>query len=141
LRGELFPDVPVALKQWKNAGKRIYIYSSGSVQAQRLIFRYSDHGDLTGLIDGYFDTETGAKRDAASYGAIVSRVGLAASGCLFISDITAELEAASSAGFHVLQALRPGNPEQAGGYPVIRSFADLSRPVSELAGSGREGAR
>ena len=141
LRGELFPDVPAALKQWKNAGKRIFIYSSGSVQAQRLIVRYSDHGDLTGLIDGYFDTEIGAKRESASYRAIALRIGLAASKCLFISDITAELDAASAAGFHVLQALRPGNAEQAGSYPGIHSFADLSRPVSEFTGSGPEEAR
>ncbi len=141
LRGELFPDVPISLKQWKNAGKRIFIYSSGSVQAQRLIFRYSDHGDLTGLIDGYFDTEIGAKREDSSYRAIASRVGVVASKCLFISDIAAELGAASSAGFHVLQALRPGNAEQAGSYPGIRSFADLARPVSELTESGQEGAR
>src|SRR4029434_6236295 len=63
----VFDDVPRALERWKAAGKTIAIFSSGSVLAQKLLFRYTDHGDLTPFISSYFDTTTGAKRDPKSY--------------------------------------------------------------------------
>jgi len=44
-----YEDVLRALKQWSVGGEgqlRVYIYSSGSVEAQRLLFGHSPHGDL-----------------------------------------------------------------------------------------------
>jgi enolase-phosphatase E1 len=77
-----------------------YIYSSGSVQAQKLLFGFSDVGDLTPLLSGYFDTRTGAKRESSSYLAIASAIQQQAEHILFISDIKEELDAAKQAGGH-----------------------------------------
>ena len=67
LRGQVYDDVPKALARWTASGRRVAIFSSGSVLAQKLIFGHSDHGDLTRFLSAYFDTTTGAKRDAESY--------------------------------------------------------------------------
>jgi len=45
----VYDDVVPALDQWKAAGKKIYIYSSGSVPAQKLLVGYSTKGDLMGV--------------------------------------------------------------------------------------------
>ena len=67
LRGEVFPDVPPALRRWRAAGITTAIYSSGSELAQRRLFQSTPEGDLTPLIVGFFDTAVGSKRDPASY--------------------------------------------------------------------------
>ena len=123
LESDVFDDVPVALQKWRSEGARIFIYSSGSVAAQRLLFRYSRCGDLTGLIDGYFDTAVGEKRSAASYARILAEVAAAGSQVLFLTDIVAEADAATAAGVQVCIAERPGNATQpAHGYPVSSRF-------------------
>lgn len=109
LRSQLFTDVLPALKRWQKAGKAIYIFSSGSVQAQKLIFQYSESGDLTGYISGYFDTNTGPKREVESYQKIAEKVSCAPDKILFISDVAAELRAAKAAGLQTLFSSRPGN--------------------------------
>lgn len=109
LRSQLFADVLPALKRWHSAGKALYIFSSGSVQAQKLIFRYSQSGDLSGYISGYFDTTTGPKRERESYQKIAEKMGYAAENILFISDVAAELRPAQVAGLKVLFSNRPGN--------------------------------
>lgn len=109
LVSEIFADVPVAFKRWKDAGKSIAIYSSGSVLAQLLIFKYSDQGDLTQLIDKYFDTNTGPKREAESYHKIAEKMELDANEMLFVSDIQAELDAARTAGMQTVLSIRDGN--------------------------------
>jgi enolase-phosphatase E1 len=108
LKGTLFGDVPAALGRWSKA-TRVAIYSSGSVEAQQLLFRYSSFGDLTALISGYFDTRVGAKRDCASYAAIAAATGVAPGEILFFSDVVAELDAAREAGCGTRFVVRPGN--------------------------------
>jgi enolase-phosphatase E1 len=83
------------------------VYSSGSVAAQKLFFRYSEAGDLTPLFAGYFDTETGPKRERASYEKIAQAIGELPEHLLFLSDIPEELDAAKAAGFHTAWLLRP----------------------------------
>jgi enolase-phosphatase E1 len=87
-------------------GIKLYIYSSGSVAAQKLLFGYSDEGDITGLFSGYFDTHVGAKREKTSYQNIAAQTGLPAEQLLFLSDIHQELDAAEQAGWHTLQLIR-----------------------------------
>ncbi|MBW8811378.1 MAG: acireductone synthase [Lysobacter sp.] len=94
----MYPDAAPALRQWKDAGLRLYVYSSGSVPAQRLLFGHSDAGDLTELFSGWFDTEVGGKREAASYARIVEAIGLPADEIVFLSDVVEELDAARDAG-------------------------------------------
>lgn len=109
LRAHVFADVPGALGRWREAGLRIFVFSSGSVLAQRLLFAHTGAGDLTGLLDGYFDTTTGPKRDPRSYTAIAETVGLPPGAVLFLSDVTPELDAAREAGMQTGLLLRPGN--------------------------------
>jgi enolase-phosphatase E1 len=109
LRGDVFPDVPDALRRWRNAGVTIAIYSSGSVLAQQLLFRSTPYGDLTTLIDAHFDTSVGAKRDPESYARIAAALRISAARTLFLSDVPAELAAARAAGCRAILCVRPGN--------------------------------
>lgn len=104
--GHLYSDVLPALTQWQQQGMVLYVYSSGSVAAQKLLFGYSDAGDITGLFSGYFDTHVGAKREVDSYRNIASQIGLPAQDLLFLSDIHQELDAAQDAGWNTVQLIR-----------------------------------
>jgi enolase-phosphatase E1 len=126
LVGTVFADVPEALARWSRAA-RVAIYSSGSVEAQQLLFRHSSAGDLTPYLSGYFDTRVGPKGAAESYRAIAAAVGVAAGEILFISDVVRELDAAREAGSLTRLAVREGNAPVANdqGHTVIRSFAEM----------------
>ncbi|RLM19335.1 2,3-diketo-5-methylthio-1-phosphopentane phosphatase [Brenneria alni] len=104
--GHIYPDVAAQLADWRQQGIRLYVYSSGSVEAQQLLFGYSDAGDLRALFSDYFDTRVGAKRDVASYRTIAQSIGLPARQLLFLSDIRQELDAAQEAGWHTCQLIR-----------------------------------
>ena len=106
--GHLYADVAPALRQWQAEGKALYVYSSGSVQAQKLLFGYSDEGDLTPLFSGYFDTHVGHKREAASYQRILDTLDLPPASVLFLSDVVEELDAAEQAGMQTRQLVREG---------------------------------
>lgn len=126
LKGTLFDDVPRALERWA-ARARVAIYSSGSVEAQKLVFRYSNFGDLTPWIAGYFDTRMGAKAEAASYAAIAREMGVETREIVFCSDAVRELDAAQAAGCQTRLAVRPGNAavDPAHGHAAIGSFDEL----------------
>jgi len=106
LKGDLYPDVAPCLRAWAATGVRLFVYSSGSVAAQRLIFGHATAGDLTGLFAGFFDTRIGAKREAGSYARIVGEIGVAPDAVLFLSDVVAELDAAARAGLATCQLVR-----------------------------------
>lgn len=109
LRSEVFDDVPKAFERWKAEGKTLAIFSSGSVLAQKLIFKYSNSGDLSGFLTDYFDTTTGAKKEAESYRRIAGKLGFEAKEILFVSDVLAELNAARDAEMQTSLAVRIGN--------------------------------
>ena len=125
--GEVFPDVPGALFRWSSSGRRVAIFSSGSVLGQQLLFRHSTAGDLTPLLSSYFDTTLGAKGDPASYTSIASSLQLPPGQVLFVSDVRRELDAATTAGMQVRLSVRPGNAViPAGhGYTTIESLDQL----------------
>jgi enolase-phosphatase E1 len=126
LRGHLFPDVPGALAAWRAAGVRLRVFSSGSVRAQKLLFAHTEYGDLTPLFEGYHDTTTGPKREAASYAAIAGAYRLPPGEILFLSDVRGELDAAAGAGMRTGMVVRPGNrAEAAGGHAVYTDFTAL----------------
>jgi enolase-phosphatase E1 len=127
LRGQVYPDVPAAIRRWRDLGVVTAIYSSGSELAQRRLFASTPQGDLTPLISGFFDTAVGAKQAPESYARIASTLDWAPDRILFVSDVTAELAAASRAGCQTVLAMRPGNAPQpdSGLYPQIRSFDDI----------------
>lgn len=121
IKGHLYPDAIEALRRWHAEGYRLYIYSSGSIQAQKLLFGYSVAGDLTPLFQGYFDTTSGPKREVASYQAITQAIGLAADEILFLSDIVQELDAAQAAGLQTCGLVRAGG--ELAGHANVASFA------------------
>jgi enolase-phosphatase E1 len=109
LRGHVYPDAAAGLRRWHDAGLRLYVYSSGSIEAQRVLFANSVHGDLTPLFSGNFDTTIGSKRAAASYALIADAIGVAPRDVAFLSDVDAELDAARRAGMQTVRLLRPAD--------------------------------
>ena len=126
IKGHVYPDVPIHFKKWHGLGIRIGIFSSGSVEAQKLIFRFSEAGDLTPYIDDYFDTKTGPKKESHSYQRIAEKLQLPASTILFLSDVTAELDAAAQAGMRTTLLLREGTaPPAANQHPTALTFDEI----------------
>ena len=124
LKSQVFADVAPAFERWRDRGLRISIFSSGSVLAQQLLFAHTEVGDLTPFIDSYFDTTVGKKGEAESYRKIAEVMGFPPQEILFVSDVGAELEAASEAGMKTLLSIRSGNAP-AERYPSVRSFDEI----------------
>ncbi len=112
LKAEIYSDVAPVLARWKEKNTDVRIFSSGSVLAQKLLFAHTKYGDLTQFLGGFFDTTVGPKLSAQSYHRIAEQFHRSASQILFVSDVTAELDAAKSAGMQTLLSIRPGNPAQ-----------------------------
>ena len=127
LKATLFPDVLPAMTRWRQQNIQIAIFSSGSVLAQKLLFQHTDAGDVTHLIQDFFDTGVGKKTETTSYQQISNGVGVATEKMLFISDVTAELAAAASASVNTLLCIRPGNPTQSGrhNFRSISTFSEI----------------
>jgi len=106
-RAHMYEDAVAALKKWHGQGLSLYVYSSGSIHAQKQFFGFSEAGDLTPLLSGYFDTTSGPKREALSYRTIAGAIGIAPAALLFLSDIVEELDAARDAGFKTCWVVRP----------------------------------
>src|SRR4029453_12525273 len=129
LLAHVYDAVPPALEAWNAAGKDVRIYSSGSVQAQKLFFGHTIAGDLLGHFRGHYDTTTGPKKEEDSYRKIAADFDIPPDEVLFLSDVVAELDAARTAGLQTALVVRPGNaPGQTStGDPhaQIASFAQL----------------
>ncbi len=124
-QGHVYPDVPVALENWKREGIGLGIYSSGSVQAQRLLFAHSVSGDLTPYFSHYFDTKVGGKKESQSYRNIAAQLQLPPSAILFLSDVAAELEAAAATGMQVIQLARDGQMPPDAPYLAVSDFSRI----------------
>jgi len=127
-RGHIYDDAVRRLRQWKDEGLLLYVYSSGSVQAQKLLFAHTDHGDLTTLFNGYFDTSIGAKRETQAYRAIAKSIGIDAGVILFLSDVQAELDAAREAGMHTVCLVREAELDPGCPHPQVRDFEAVTLP-------------
>ena len=126
LLGHIYDDVEPALHAWRDAGLPVSIYSSGSVAAQKLLFRHSERGDLTPLLTSYFDTTTGPKKVASSYTAIAQALACEPSDVCFLTDSIDEAIAARDAGVRAVLSVRPGNaalPEHT--FETITTFDEL----------------
>ena len=123
LKGHIYEDAVERLRKWKEAGIRLYVFSSGSVLAQRLLFAHTAHGDLTPLFSGYFDTTIGAKKDPAAYRRIAAQTGLNAPDMLFLSDVKEELDAAQTAGMKTVWFVREGSLQPNAIHPQVRNFS------------------
>ncbi|HQT37815.1 MAG TPA: acireductone synthase [Acidocella sp.] len=128
IAGDLYEDVAPALRRWAGAGVRLYVYSSGSVEAQKLLFGHSRAGNLNGLFQGFFDTRLGTKRSPQSYTDICRGTNVSAAECLFLSDVEAELDAAAQAGLRTCQLVRPQDRTVAGNrHAVAADFAEVAK--------------
>ncbi|SEQ98107.1 enolase-phosphatase E1 [Amphritea atlantica] len=123
--GHLYDDAYEYLQKWQQQGLKLYVFSSGSVKAQKLLFGYSDFGDLTPLFGGYYDTTTGHKREATAYRAIAADIGLPAAEILFLSDIKEELDAAREAGMATTLLARDQLPAQSD-HTVVQTFQQIT---------------
>ena len=123
LQGHVYDDTPVALRRWHTQGRKLYVYSSGSVEAQKLIFGHTAHGDLTPLFSGYFDTRVGGKREADSYRGILQQIGMPGRDVLFLSDVGEELDAARAAGMQTLQLIRDAKAKPFDTHPQAEDFS------------------
>lgn len=121
---QVYPDAVAALTRWRDHGLPVYVYSSGSIHAQRLYFAHTGAGDLSDCFRGHFDTTSGGKREADSYRRIAATIGSEPATILFLSDIGAELDAAREAGWQTVQVLRPGT-EAAPSHRQVASFDEL----------------
>lgn len=127
LTGGIYPDVPPALRRWSAAGLRLYCFSHGSIEAQRLIFGHSGQGDLCGLFSGFFDTRVGSKREPESFSRLAIFMGLPPAEVVYVADIEAELDAAATAGMRTCQIVRTGSlTGPSDRHPHARDFAGVA---------------
>lgn len=120
--GHIYDDAALRLRAWHAQGLALYVFSSGSVQAQKLLFAHTRHGDLTTLFSGFFDTRTGPKREPQAYRAIADAAVLAPTQMLFLSDTREELDAARAAGMHTAWLVRGGEPDPDAAHPRVPDF-------------------
>ncbi|MCD2451376.1 acireductone synthase [Methylicorpusculum oleiharenae] len=127
-KGHLYEDAHQCLTAWKELGISLYVYSSGSVYAQKLLFGHTEYGDLTALFSGYFDTQIGGKKERDSYLAIADQIGLPAIDILFLSDIKEELDAAKAAGYKTTWLIRDGDADPDSDHLIARDFFEIKLP-------------
>ncbi len=133
LKGHVYEDAVHQLKAWHAAGLHLYIYSSGSTQAQQLLFKHTDFGDLTYLFDGYFDTRIGQKSEALSYQNIADSLRLPAENILFLSDMQPELDAAQQAGMQTYHLLRDNkSPHTTSHHPQATDFEQITLKHADI---------
>ena len=125
-KGHVYPDAAAYLMLWKAKGLDLYIYSSGSVYAQKQLFAHTEYGDLSPLFSGYFDTHIGGKKDQESYCHIAEQLGIPADQILFLSDIKEELNAARKAGFKTIWLTRDSAPDSRAEHPQVNNFYQIS---------------
>ncbi|CAH2070046.1 unnamed protein product, partial [Thlaspi arvense] len=128
LKSVVFEDVAEALQKWHSSGIKVYIYSSGSRLAQRLLFGNTNYGDLRKYLSGFFDTTIGNKKESKSYKEITETLGVDdPSEILFVTDVYQEATAAKAAGVEAIISIRPGNaslPENHG-FKTVTSFSQI----------------
>jgi enolase-phosphatase E1 len=124
-KGHLYQDAIDNLKAWKANGISLYVYSSGSVLAQKLLFSHTESGDLTTLFSGLFDTNIGGKKESGSYRKIAEKIGFPSHNILFLSDIKEELDAAKAVGYQTIWLTRDHEPDPHAEHPQVSSFDDI----------------
>lgn len=124
-KGHIYADAVDVLRNWQARGLSLYVYSSGSVLAQKLLFAHTGFGDLTRLFDGYFDTTVGGKLDTDSYHAIAEAIGVSPNEILFLSDVRAELDSAAKAGYQTVWLVRDELPDPQAAHRQARDFHEV----------------
>jgi enolase-phosphatase E1 len=120
--GHVYEDAARNLKAWQTCGLHLYVYSSGSEHAQKLLFSHTEYGDLTPWFSGYFDTRVGGKREAGSYRHISEEIRIPPQNLLFLSDIKEELDAAKLAGLNTIWLVRDSVPDLGAEHQQVPDF-------------------
>ena len=127
LKSQLFPETAECLREWHKQGLPLSVYSSGSIQAQKLLYRHSPAGDLEKLFSHWFDTHTGPKKSTESYIRIAGQLHSSPNKIWFVSDNGAECDSARLAGMHTLFSLRDGNPDRdPRDHTVVQSLREVN---------------
>lgn len=133
VKSPIYDDVVPVLQRAKQAGLALHVFSSGSIEAQHLLFGHSDKGDLRPLFTGWFDTTTGPKLEAESYRRIASVIGCAPAQAAFLSDHPGEIAAAHQAGMRVCRINREKPADfsstDPAGTPAAGSFSVAARLI------------
>jgi enolase-phosphatase E1 len=124
-KGHLYEDVYRNLQHWQQQNLKLYVFSSGSVQAQKLLFGNSEYGDLTYLFVDYFDTNIGNKKEVDAYKNIAQKINVKPKQILFLSDIVAELDAASIAGYQTILLDRQDNLTSKSQHLTVNTFDEI----------------
>jgi enolase-phosphatase E1 len=134
VRAHVYEDAIAAMRRYVADGAALYVYSSGSIAAQRLFFGYSAAGDLLPLLRGFFDTTIGSKVEAPSYARIAEAIGVEPARIAFFSDNAAELDAAREAGLQTVQLARPEDGTVAvDRHPAVTTFDGVALHLSRTA--------
>jgi len=120
--GHVYEDAARNLKAWHACGLHLYVYSSGSEHAQKLLFSHTEYGDLTPWFSGYFDTRVGGKREAGSYRHISEEIRIPPQNLLFLSDIKEELDAAKLAELNTIWLVRDSVPDLGAEHQQVPDF-------------------
>ncbi len=124
-RAHIYDDAARGLREWHARGFALYVYSSGSVPAQKLLFGHTEAGNLAPLFSGWFDTETGGKRETESYARIAATIGIEPASILFLSDIGEELDAARAAGMATTWLVREAPCPADARHPCVADFSAI----------------
>jgi len=127
LKSTLFLETAECLNQWHEQGLTLSVYSSGSIHAQKLLYRHSSSGNLEVLFSHWHDTHTGSKKSPESYRIIAKGLKSSPKNIWFVSDNGEECDAAREAGMNTLFSLRDGNPDrEPRDHQVIQSLHEVS---------------
>jgi enolase-phosphatase E1 len=118
----MYEDAVRNLRKWHASDLKLFIYSSGSVKAQQLLFSHTEYGDLTPLFTGYFDTTIGHKQQSQSYAAIAQTLQTEPTQILFLSDVVAELDAAQAVGMQTYWLVRDNAPAPTCSHSQVKDF-------------------
>lgn len=125
-KAHVYPDALRQLTAWFGAGVELYLYSSGSIEAQNLFFGHTTYGDLRPLFRRSFDTTIGGKRDPVSYQRILREINRNPSETMFLSDIVEELDAAKTSHIDTVHVIRDLSLALQSTHRCVRSFDDIA---------------
>ena len=94
LRPELDADTVAALTRLARAGIAIYSFGATPVTTQREWLRRGPDRNFEARLAGFFDTRMGGRRDAGSFGRLVTESGLEPEQVLVLSPDSRQLDAA-----------------------------------------------
>ncbi len=130
IKGHVYNDVEENLKNWNKEGIQLGVFSSGSVNAQKMLFKNSIAGDLNQYFSNNFDTSIGQKRESETYKNIAKELNLLPSEIVFLSDIKEELEAAKIIGYHTIQLLRENQKHE--WEKVAKDFNEVNQLLKSI---------